>query len=240
MTAFNLFVQLFADTDLNFYNGAPGTSPAWWSRHLICEWANADAAYKEIYARAGVTWQKTKHLRTQGIKTVSREGLTEDEIGTLSKHITRKTARYLTDLYPPTLSTQSGFTKILGTYFAPRSGLDVPIHGKRVGIVHTDIGESSGLKAKSAVKKSITTPLFYTIHCLRWPSPFPCSAFRALLPPEPMGDYRSRSSWCDTVLRVRLRYRPCNSLEYSPLSPLPVNHPSHQQIKKIFANTMLS
>ena len=117
---------------------------------------------------------------------------------------------------------------------------DVSIHGKRVGIVHTDIGESSGLKAKSAVKKSITTPLFYTIHCLRWSSPFPCSAFRALLPPEPMGDYRSRSSWCDTVLRVRLRYRPCNSLEYSPLSPLPVNHPSHQQIKKIFANTMLS
>ena len=125
-TAFNLFVRLFADTNLNFYKGDLGTSPEWWSRHLICEWANADAAYKEIYARAGVTWRKTTHLRTQGIETASREGITEDEIGTLLKHITRKTARYLTELYPPTISTQSGFTKIPGTLFAPRSGLEIP------------------------------------------------------------------------------------------------------------------
>ena len=78
------------------------------------------------YARAWVTWRKTTHLRTQGIGTASREGLTEDKIGTLSKHITQKTSRYLTELYPPTLSTQSGFTEILGTYFAPRSGLEIP------------------------------------------------------------------------------------------------------------------
>jgi hypothetical protein len=56
---------------------------------------------------------------------VSTQGMTEEELGMLSKHITRKIACYKTELYPPILKIMTGFKKEQD-YFVPHTMQDLP------------------------------------------------------------------------------------------------------------------
>jgi hypothetical protein len=132
MTAMNLFVRLHNDMDLHFYRARGDARPSWQERRLIVNWEmgkngekSHSSAYEALYKKCDVSWAKVTHLQKLGMEHASTQGMTEEELGTLSKHITRKIARYETELYPPVLKIMAGFKKE-EDYFVPRVHLDLP------------------------------------------------------------------------------------------------------------------
>ena len=123
--ATNLFVRLFADSEINFYQAPLGKArPMWWDYKLIVEWKNEKAAYeafKDLLGAAGLSWAKVSHLRKQGMEAGSFRGeLESNQLGTMSKHKTEKIAVYETELLPPVLRVMAGFRQ-KSCYFVPRT-----------------------------------------------------------------------------------------------------------------------
>jgi Centromere DNA-binding protein complex CBF3 subunit, domain 2 len=129
MLAFNTFFTYYNDTSLHFFRSAtPNAKPDWQLRKILTGWSNRNAvasAYDAIYKALGLSWYKCTHLRTMGIEHASVAGLNNDELGTLSKHITDKIDRYTTELYPPVLKVMARFSKE-EEYWVPRLSLGLP------------------------------------------------------------------------------------------------------------------
>jgi hypothetical protein len=132
MTAMNLLVRLHNHIELHFYRARGNARPRWQECRLIVGWEmgkhgekSHSSAYEALYKKCNVSWAKVTHLRKLGMEHASTQGMTEEELGTLSKHITRKIARYETELYPPILKIMAGFKKEQD-YFVPRTMLDLP------------------------------------------------------------------------------------------------------------------
>jgi hypothetical protein len=131
--AMNLFVRLFDNQDIHFCKAPDPRSgkkiPYWQTVSLLTEWSSAKSAhtaYDRVMKACGIRATKVTHLRKQGMETGSIAGLTQDQLSTLSKHISGKVARYVTELYPPTLAVKAGF-KNEEDYFVPRDRLRPPV-----------------------------------------------------------------------------------------------------------------
>ena len=142
MIAFMLFVRLFTDNSLNFYKSHEPNELPMWQKFKLSLWADgrngetqAYKAYKALLEICKLLWEKVAHMRKQGIESASKRGCTEDEIGTLSKHVTRKIAHYETELHPVILLVLSGFTK-KESYFVPRTHLQLPYGLTEEHLVH--------------------------------------------------------------------------------------------------------
>ena len=99
MLAFSLFTCLFNDDTLNFYKSLDANESPMWQKFKLLPWlaekrgeTQAHKAYKSLLEHCGLKWEKVSHLQKLGIESASLKGCTEDEISTLSKHITRKIA----------------------------------------------------------------------------------------------------------------------------------------------------
>jgi Centromere DNA-binding protein complex CBF3 subunit, domain 2 len=129
MTAFNLFVSLYDNTDLHFFRSTVAKAkPPWQLHKIINGWSSgkaAAAAYQAIYTTLSLSWYKQTHVKTLGMNRGSKAGMKGDELGTLSKHITEKIDCYKSELYPPLLKVMSLHTKD-ESYFVPRTKLELP------------------------------------------------------------------------------------------------------------------
>lgn len=142
MLAMTLFVRLFADGTMNFYDGMDeNEAPQWWSKKLIEGWSSYKAAfeaYTEILDYLDISWEKVCHLRKAGTEYASSVGrLRAEVIATMTKHVARKGSNrfqeaYNTELYPPIMLVMSGF-KEDDDYFNPRTRVDVKAYCRRHG-----------------------------------------------------------------------------------------------------------
>ena len=129
MIALSLFVRLYDDVDLHFYKSTEVNDvPPWQKRRLIDGFETdkkVNDAYSSLLQQCGLRWFKVTHLRTLGCERASRRGCSDNVIGTMSKHVTKKIARYETELHPKILLVQAGLLK-RDTYFVPRTHLRLP------------------------------------------------------------------------------------------------------------------
>ena len=129
--AFALFVRLFDDADnLHFFasSSVNKSVPDWQKKELITGFETekqAHAAYVAVLTKCLLSWRKITHVRMLGCESASKKGCSDDVIGTMSKHVTRKIARYETELHPKILLVMAGFEK-RDTYFVPRIHLKLP------------------------------------------------------------------------------------------------------------------
>jgi hypothetical protein len=110
----NLFVRLYADEEINFYEAPLGkATPVWWNYNLIVEWKSEKAAYEGFSAllnQADLSWAKISHMRKQGMEAARFWGqLESNHLGTMSKHKTDKISAYETELFPPVMRVMAGF-----------------------------------------------------------------------------------------------------------------------------------
>ena len=114
--AMNLFVRLYADSDLDFHGARLNEAmPRWWDRKLIGEWTDEKSSYLAFCAlldEAQLQWAKKTHLRKLGMAIGTTRGeLETHKISTMSKHKTDKgkMAVYETELFPPVMRVMAGF-----------------------------------------------------------------------------------------------------------------------------------
>lgn len=127
--AMNLFVRLYADSDIDFHGERLNEKmPRWWNRKLIVEWTDEKSSYSAFCAlldAAQLQWAKKTHLRKLGMAIGTTRGeLETHKITTMSKHKTEKgkMAVYETELFPPVLRVMSGFQQ-QSCYFVERTRL---------------------------------------------------------------------------------------------------------------------
>ena len=101
--AMNLFVSLYSDTSISFFAGRNGRKPAWQENRIISGWAaegkagyeTARKAYHRVLTACNISWAKVTHLRKAGMDEASKEGLNDETVGSMSKHVQQKIARYV-------------------------------------------------------------------------------------------------------------------------------------------------
>ena len=125
--AMNLFVRLYADSDIDFHGARLNeTMPRWWDHKLIVEWTDEKSSYLAFCAlldAAHLQWAKKTHLRKLGMAIGTTRGeLETHKISTMSKHKTDKgkMAVYETELFPPVMRVMAGFQQ-QSCYFVERT-----------------------------------------------------------------------------------------------------------------------
>lgn len=130
--AMGLFVRLYNDLDINFYDGEGDAIPSWWQSKLVAGWRNMEAArdaYVRLLHHCKITWQKCTHIRKSGTERASADGeLTPHEVASMSKHSMGESGKllsvYFTELFKPVLRVMAGFSKD-GAYNVPRTRIGI-------------------------------------------------------------------------------------------------------------------
>jgi hypothetical protein len=118
MIAASLACSLREDASIHFCHVEEGTNPDWYRLKLI-SWKDYNPMYKvfkQVYEDLGIKWDKTTHIRTQGIDNFARGGGKKEEIGQMSKHSSGDTLdlSYLPELSADVMMIAAGFSRRLG------------------------------------------------------------------------------------------------------------------------------
>lgn len=117
--AFNFMVRFrFAEwTSINFLKPEAG-KPIWQKVNIHREWSTkprkkgydkANRAYSQVFRSLNIRWSKVTHLRKSGMDHAGTLGVTDEDTGSMSKHITRKQTRYMPQLKDTVLNVMAGF-----------------------------------------------------------------------------------------------------------------------------------